>query len=473
MQATAARHTVQPFLDDRIALGADPSVIVPTVNHNIDWDWFRAVEREFLRARKVHNDRKNKRQGPGRPRNPGGPGRSGYGFFGLLRAFLFAPLFEVPATAATIKRALHANPAYLVECAFDPIMESRKVVRINPVPSFWAINEFDNVMNEAGLWDRVREITTRKAIRLGAIPKEGVLGVDPTPVKAYARPEKRKRCDCADQSACNHRRREADRDARYYKKGGVRILRAYRPIILAELLSGVPLKSILPSDTRNVDAERFEKVLQDVKNDRSLSGVSFREMIADAEFDSRMNRANSQRVLGIPLYAPPNPRRRKGRPVGRRGIREIDPAGVPVCEHGQRFEFVGLDRLRASSVFRAPRDDRGRPICRTCPIRCTEARGGRYFRVPLEVTPWIDLEMPQHSLAFKMKLALRTEIERVISRLKILGAGAVTKQGRKKVGGRITRAIIVAQMIAVVAMRMNQPDAIRAIRTLRGPPLAA
>jgi hypothetical protein len=82
MQAIAGRHTVQPFLDDRIALGADPSVIVPTLNHNIDWLIFEPVEKRFLRNRRIHNNRKNKRQRCGRPLKRTWRGRNGFDFFG-------------------------------------------------------------------------------------------------------------------------------------------------------------------------------------------------------------------------------------------------------------------------------------------------------------------------------------------------------------------------------------------------------
>jgi hypothetical protein len=366
---TTFDHAVQPFLEDHWALGADPAVIAPTVNRNIDWWWFRPVERAYLAARKRHNNHKNGRAHPGRPRDPGGPGRAGYGFYGYLRAFHLAPLFDVEATPSAIARALHANPAYLAECAFDAVRVGRRE-RVNPIPSFWALNEFENVMTAEGLWEEVRRITTEKGIDLGAIPKEAVLAVDPMAVKAYARPEKKKRCACRDKTRCRHRRREADRDARYYRKGGVRIIRAYRPVIVGEATSGVPLASIMQPDTNNVSAKDYEKIIQEVRNDRSLRRLSFREVLADAEFDSAANRETTRRLLGVPLYAPPNPRSRRARRLGHRGIREIDAAGVPVCEAKHRFAYVGKDTRREAFVFRAPLDEAGRPVCRTCPIRC-------------------------------------------------------------------------------------------------------
>jgi len=395
-------HAVQPFLDDSIALGADPAVIAPTVNSNVEWPWFRGVEKKYRRARKRHNNRKNGRVRRGRPRRGGGPGRSGYDFYGYLRAFLLAPLFDVEATPAAIARALHSNPAFLVECAFGCIRRGRRLVA-NPIPSVWALNEFENIMTEADLWEEVRRVSTRKAISFKAIPKRAVVAVDPMAVKAYARPEKKKRCACADKARCRHRRREADPDARYYKKGGVRILRAYRPAIVGEVTSGIPLVSIMQPDTHNVSAKDYEKIIQEVIGDRSLRSLSIEEVLADAEFDSQANRETTRRLLGVPLYAPANPRGRRPRRVGERGIRVIDPAGVPVCEAKHRFEYVGKDTRRGAFVFRAPQDGRGRSVCRTCPIRCTTARGGRYVRVPRRDSPWVDWKMPQHSLAFRMR----------------------------------------------------------------------
>jgi hypothetical protein len=471
MNHTPRGNFVQPFLDDSIALGADPSVIAPTVNRNIDWNWFRGVRGKFLAARKVHNNRKNGRAHQGRPRgNKGGPGRTGYDFFGYLRAFFLAPLFDVEATPSAIKRALHANPAFLVECNFGAARRGRGVIA-NPIPSFSALNEFENIMTSGDLWEEARRISTGECIAFGAVPKKAVIGIDPFPVKAYARAEKKKRCGCKDTARCGHRRREADRDAKYYRKGGVRILRAYRPALVGEVTSGIPLVALMQPDVNNVSDEDFEKIAGEVRSDRSLRPLDIQEILADAEFDSNKKRDTAKAILGAPLRTPVNPRRRKKRRIGKRGIRTVDVQGVPICDAGHKFEYVGKDSLRDAFVFKAPCDDKGRSVCRTCSMRCTRAAAGRYTRVAREDSPWIDWELPQHSLAFRMKYAMRSEIERIIWRVHLLGAKQVTKQGRRKVAGRVTRAVILAQMVAIVAMKMGRPDAIRQIRTLRSEPL--
>jgi len=470
MNHTSHDHAVQPFLDDSMVLGADPSVIAPTVNRNIDWNWFRPVCEKYLAARKIHNNRKNGRARRGRPRNLGGPGRSGYNFHGYLRAFLLAPLFDVEATPAAIKRALHANPAFLVECNFGTVRHGRNVIS-NPRPSSWALNEFENIMTAAGLWDEVRQISTRKAISFGAIPKKAVIAIDPFPVKAFARAEKKKRCACLDKDLCNHRKREADRDARYYKKAGNRILRAYRPVLVGEVQSGVPLVAIMQPDVNNVSDEDFKKIARTVRSDQSFRRLTIEEILADMEFDSRANRATTRRIFGVPLRTPANPRRRKERRIGRRGIRSIDVQGVPTCDAGHKFDYVGKDTRRDAFVFKAPCDEHERSLCRTCPVRCTRAVAGRHVRIPRADSPWIDWELPQYSFAFRMKYAMRTEIERIIWRTHLLGAKQITKQGRRKVASRVTRAVIIAQMIAIVAMKMGKPDAIRQVRTLRASPV--
>lgn len=465
---TAHDQAVQPFLDDSLVLGADPAVIAPTVNRNIDWNWFRPVRDQYLVARKRHNNRKNGRARRGRPRRGGGPGRSGYEFYGYLRAFLLAPLLDVEATPAAIKRALHANPAFLVECNFGTVRRGRHVI-VNPQPSFSALNEFENIMTAAGLWNEVRQISTRKGISFGAIPKQAILALDPFPVKAFARAEKKKRCACQDQSRCKHRRREADRDARYYKKGGNRILRAYRPVLVGEVTSGVPLVALMQPDVNNVSDADFAQIARAVRSDASLRPLTIKEILADMEFDSHAKRATTRKVFGVPLRTPANPRRRQARRSSKRGIRALDVQGVPTCEAGHKFVYVGKDTRRAAFVFKAPCDERGSSLCRTCPIRCTRAAAGRHVRVRRQDSPWIDWELPQYSFAFRMKYALRTEIERIIWRVHLLGAKQITKQGRRKVAARVTRAVILAQMIAIVAMKMGRPDAIRHVRTLRSP----
>lgn len=465
--AQVDRHAVQPFLDDSLVLGADPSVMVPTLNFNIDWNWFNDLEKIFLAARKVHNARKNKRQKAGRPSSAPGPGREGFGFFGMLRAFLFAPFFEIPGTASAIHRALHANPAYLAECAFPPQSRGRNGIVSNPCPSFWALNEFENIMTQSGFWEDVRRICIEKGMEFGAIPENGVGALDPTPIKAYARSDKKKRCSCDDKQSCNHYRTEADRDAKYYRIAKTRIVRAYRPMIVGEVTSGIPLMAYMPDKTTVYSAEDFKKALEAVESDGAVAKLKIREWVADAEFDADENRANTLKILKAPLYAGLNPRARKNKKMKNRGIKHLSPSGIPVCNAGRSFEYAGRDTRRDAFIFRAPHDEKGNLVCVDCPINCTSAEAGRMVRVPRELAPHIDWEMPQHSIAFKMRMAARTEIERIISRIKTLGAGTITKQGKKKVAARVTRSIIAAQLVAIVAAKLNRPDAIRCIRSFR------
>ncbi len=466
---TAHHHFVQPFLHVGLALQANPALVAPTVNHNMNWGIFKPVEKKFNQVRKLYNNRKNKRQAIGRPQKGFG-GRQGFDFYGLLRAYILAPLFRIDTNPADIHAALYANPAFLCEVAFRPKQKGRgrtASIIINPFPSYDVINDFDNIMTEFGLWEEVRRLCTIHGIEQGVIPKKIKLGIDPTPIKAASNPNnKKKRCGCKDKKRCQHRRTPTDPNAGYYNKGDMVLKSAHRPVILGELEGGVPLTSFMLKGNKQMDAATYQDILAMYKQDPSLNGLKVYGVYADGEFSTEENKALTKEQLKTRLITPINPRRRKEISVEAKGIKHINKYGVPVCEQNHKFTYRGRDYLRDAYIWSSPREEKGGNLCWVCPSPCTSSKGGRLFRVSRDDVPWVDWSLPEFSYRFKLEMALRTEMERIISRLKYLcGMKGLTKRGKKKAQSFVTRAIIVAQVVGIVAHKLKGRYVLRRIRT--------
>jgi hypothetical protein len=467
---------IQPYLDYKLVVESNPQIVAPTVNRNFDWSRLDPLEEKFHNARKLYYNRKNKRAHKGRPR-ASSVGRKGFDFHGLVRLYLLAPLFRIGTSPTELHQALQANPAFHEQVAFRTQTSGRgrhKVTRVNPIPSYWVINDFDNIMTEFGLWEQLRQLTCQMGIDLEAIPKKIKLGIDPTAIKAYCNPKnKTKKCKCKDKRRCRHYRKPTDDNARYYNKGDILLRSAHRPVILGEIHPevGIPLSSHMLKGNKQMDHQTFEDILTEFKNDPVLGKLEVEAVYADGEFSTETNKQSARKILNAPLYTPINPRNRKNTKLKTKGIKCIDKYGVPICKQDYRFSYLGRDHLRHSYIWQAPVSEKGESVCRICPSPCTNAASGRIYRVAAEQTPWIDWNFPQHSYQFKLQLALRTEIERIISRLKYsCGMNGLTKQGGKKASSFVTRAIILSQIVAIVAKILQHPEAMRRIRTL---PMAA
>lgn len=133
----------------------------------------------------------------------------------------------------------------------------------------------------------------------------------------------------------------------------------------------------------------------------------------------------------------------------------IDPYGRPVCTAGHQMELLGRDAEREQYIWACPAFHHGRTDATlSCSKRaqcCPRASSGRIFRTNTD-SPQINRDFPQRSRIYKKVYATRTQIERIISRVKrVLSFERFYGRGKKVLQGFIDRYVAVFNVIAFVA----------------------
>ena len=102
-------------------------------------------------------------------------------------------------------------------------------------------------------------------------------------------------------------------------------------------------------------------------------------------------------------------------------------------------------------LFRAPLNERGKPVCEGCPkkpVCCRAASLVRQIAVPFQRLPWIDPEFPQISRRFRKAIARRTVIERIHKLMKYdYGDERLTKRGNKAFQARLDKTLLAMHLV--------------------------
>lgn len=143
-------------------------------------------------------------------KNPKGAGRKGQNFISYLKAFELAPVLRVEQNSEAIAAEIAGNPALYVACEFTSHPAAR------------TLRDFDQLMCEYGLWEKVHDVAYRKNVEDKVIDEtsEDTLNIDNTHLLGYSTPGKYvKECrecdlfeDCEDKVS-------TDETADWYIKG--------------------------------------------------------------------------------------------------------------------------------------------------------------------------------------------------------------------------------------------------------------
>ena len=100
-------------------------------------------------------------------------GRKPKCFFGLLKSFMGATLMGFPPEPEKVHLLLKSNPSFARVCGFSS-KEKDKVgcYKHHQVPSLRKLEQFDQVMRQAGIWDRIKVSEVKTNIQTGVIKKE-------------------------------------------------------------------------------------------------------------------------------------------------------------------------------------------------------------------------------------------------------------------------------------------------------------
>ena len=106
-------------------------------------------------------------------------------FFAMLYAFLGTTLARQPAEPEFVHQRLMENPAFARTCGFT-IPRSGKPERQSDIPSLRKLQQFDQIMTAAGLWEELALDRVAANLREGKIKVEETLVHDTTHYHAYS-----------------------------------------------------------------------------------------------------------------------------------------------------------------------------------------------------------------------------------------------------------------------------------------------
>lgn len=398
-------------------------------------------------------------------------GRQPKCFFALLKAFLGMVLRGQPAEPEIVHDELRNNPAYARACGFT-LPDATGGYRRSDVPSLRKIEQFDQIMIDAGLWHHVAVEQVRANLREGIVRPGSTLVHDTThylarsamtaveipsePKKSGSEqrePEKPRRkshprtiktCRCEDHGGCAHPWVSADPGAGTVSKSGGKRYWAHKASTIGIPGQEVLLDAVAMSDAASHDSMSVEAHLERVFRDLPELKGKIEWVLDDAAADDEDLKTRLSLRWGIVLMTPINPRgRNKQTKDLPRGVEHIEPAGIPVCRQGFPFDFVGVRHEEERFIFRAPDDANGVPVCTDCPVRAECYRGengARQVTIPFERLPWINPGMPELSLRFQEEMAQRTVIERLHKLMKEdFGDERLSKRGNDAFQARLDK----------------------------------
>jgi hypothetical protein len=457
-------------LDDSILSLSDIAGNPGPVAQEFPWEIFEPVRKRYEQSRFRHLKRQTKKakgqikKRRGRPLkcaaklffvaerelarceddSPGTGGFPAYDFYPLLAAFLISPMYDCEPNAESIWRELNRNPSFASLCGFDA----------GDIPSPRTLRRFNRIMAEEVLWEEARRIVVAHNIKEGVIEDSGRLIVDVTHHDAFAgvkRPVKACR-ECRRKKACKQVVQTCDvtdivAKSRNYRLPGV------KSVVVSLAGSEIPIAGIA-MNARMHDSQSLSDALGLIKRDYPELDID--RVIADGAYDGAACRKSATEVLGAELMTPVCPRRNQKKKVDARGIDHVDTYGRPVCISGHQMELLGRDTEREQYIWACPAFHPLRldetVTCGMWEKCCPRAANGRVYRTNAAEFPQVHWDLPQHSRTHKRLYAMRTQVERIISRVKrMLSFERFYGRGKKVLQGFADRYVTVFNIIAFVA----------------------
>jgi hypothetical protein len=206
-------------------------------------------------------------------------GRKPKCFFGLLKSFIGTSLMGFPAEAEKVHLLLTSNPALARVCGFSHKEKERLDYHYHQVPSLRKLEQFDQIMTAAGIWDQIKLSEVKTNLASGVIrPEQEVVG-DTTHYHAYSsfetvryegdkgKEQKKsqskltKPCRCEDWQTCAHEWELRDEGAGTIVKSGKKMIWGHKASIIGLPEQGVALDAVAVSDAATHDGQTFLPVL--------------------------------------------------------------------------------------------------------------------------------------------------------------------------------------------------------------------
>ena len=114
-------------------------------------------------------------------------GRKPKCFFSLLKSFIGTTLMGFPAEPEQVYLLLKSNPSFARACGFGPKEKANPdQYDARQVPALRKLEQFDQVMRQAGIWEQIKVSEVRTNLLTGVIKKEKELVGDTTHYHAYS-----------------------------------------------------------------------------------------------------------------------------------------------------------------------------------------------------------------------------------------------------------------------------------------------
>jgi hypothetical protein len=106
--------------------------------------------------------------------------------FGLLKSFIGTSLMGFSAQPEQVHLVLKSNPAFARVCSFSHKEKDRSDYHYQQVPSLRKLEQFGQIMTDAGVWDPIKLSEVETNLATGVIRPEQELVGDTTHYHAYS-----------------------------------------------------------------------------------------------------------------------------------------------------------------------------------------------------------------------------------------------------------------------------------------------
>jgi hypothetical protein len=381
-------------------------------------------------------------------------GRKPKCFFSLLKSFVGTTLMGFAPEPEQVHLLLKSNPSFARVCGFRATVKAKpQPYSYRHVPSLRKIEQFDQVMRQAGIWERIKISQVKTNLQSGVIEEEKELVGDTTHYHAYSsfetlsyeaengkikkksQSKPTKRCRCEDWSRCEHEWQLSDEGAGTIVKSKTKMYWGHKASVIGVPKQGIALDAVAITDAATHDGQTFLPHVQKVFEHYPQLAASIERVLYDSACDDAALKARFQDELHLELKASFNPRR--SRAITKdlpRGIEQITPYGAAICIAGHELDYQGIRYEGEKFIYAAPRRDDGSSVCVGCRERdacCNRStRGGRTITVSFDTLAHIDPNDPPMAKRFKAIMSRRPSVERMIKRLKCdLADDRLSKRG--------------------------------------------
>jgi hypothetical protein len=387
-------------------------------------------------------------------------------FFALLKSFLGTTVMGRPAEPKEVYHNLVNNPTFSRNCGFT-IPRLHEQYSSSHIPSLRKLEQFDQIMTEAGLWDKIKQHEIQTNLENGVISKEDILVHDTTHYHGFSnfvtvkttdeqgKPIKKsqskvtKRCTCSNKETCSHEWYLVDDGCGTVVKSNGKMHWAHKAAVFSLPQQGVPLDVVAVSDAATNDGKTLLEHTDRIFTlyPHLYKWIDF--ILADAAYDTSDNRKKLLEEYGIILRASLNPRRKKSIESDYlpKGMEKLTPFGNLLCNAGFEMNYEGVRFSEKQFIYKAPKDDNGVSVCNGCPMKqeCSpHSLKGRNVLIDFDLLPGIWPFDPPMAKRFKAMMQFRPSVERTISILKCqLGDDRLSKRSNASFQAYLDKTLIV------------------------------